>query len=299
MKAKTNKVKKWQKNNLARARHFFRLIFVPHKHNGYRPHLIRHYGLVAVLFIAIGLQLGYNGAITGNVLGRKSDITINTLLDQTNLARLQSGQLPLRLSDELNNAAYLKAQDMFAKQYWAHSSPDGTQPWKWFGDVGYDYNEAGENLAKNFTSTSAVMTAWLNSPGHKDNVLKSSYQDVGFAVVNGEFDGRPASIVVALYGLPAESDVLGLQRSFAESTAGQVNILSQFAVAMQSVTPAVVGGLSLVILAAVISALAHIYRRKLPKALQRSWYRHHGLYKAIGLMSFSLVIIFLYGGGQI
>ena len=136
------------------------MAIVPHHKNGYRPHLIRGYGLVALAFAVIGVQLGYNGATTGNVLGLQSDITINTLFDQTNQARVSAGVAPLLLNDHLNQAAYMKAQDMFAKQYWDHIAPDGTQPWKWFGDAGYNYDEAGENLAKGFTATDAVVTAW-------------------------------------------------------------------------------------------------------------------------------------------
>jgi len=276
------------------------MMLVPHRNNDYRPHIIRRYGLVLAIFIIAGLQFGYNSIKTGDILGRESDITINSLLAQTNQSRLQIGETSLVLNDKLNEAAYLKAQDMFDDQYWAHDAPDGTEPWKWLGDVGYNYNEAGENLAKNFTSTSAVMTAWLDSPEHKANVLKDGYQDVGFAVVSGELDGEPTSLVVALYGLPAKTAVAGAQKSFADAVpTGQVNILTQFAIAFKSVTPAVIGSLILITLLIIVALLAHAHRSKLPKLLRRSWYRHSGLYKAIGLVSLSLVIIFLYSGGQI
>ena len=301
MKAKTNKSRKLTKSVIGRARHHIKMAVIPHHKNDYRPHLIRGYGLVAIAFIVVGLQLGYNGATTGNVLGRQSDITINSLLAETNQSRAQAGQNPLKINDKLDQAAYLKATDMFTKQYWAHNSPDGTTPWKWFGDVGYNYNEAGENLAKNFTSTSAVMTAWMNSPDHKANILKADYQDVGFAVVSGEMNNQPTLLVVALYGLSVNSAVAGVQTSFAGSmpTTGQSNVLTQFAVAFQSITPAVIGGLALIALAIIVSLLAHAYRRKLPKSLRQSWYRHHGLYKLVGLICFGLIIICLYGGGQI
>jgi hypothetical protein len=291
VKAKTNK-----NTNI------IKLAIIPHKKNGYRPHLVRSHGLVAIAIVVIGLQLGYNSATTGSVLGRESDITINSLLEQTNQTRIQADVAPLKLNDKLDQAAYLKAQDMFAKQYWAHSAPDGTEPWKWFGDVGYNYNEAGENLAKDFTSTSAIMVAWLNSPEHKANVLKNDYKDVGFAVVSGEMNGQPTSLVVALYGLPAVvSAVAGAQTSFAGAVpVGRTNILTQFAVALQSITPAVIGGLALLALAIVVSFLAHAYRHKLSKkSLHKAWYRHHGLYKAVGMASLGLIVIFLYGGGQI
>lgn len=298
MKTKTHK--KIGHSVVKQVKHGLKLAVVPHSKNDYRPHLIRRYGLMAVFFVVIGIQFGYNGATTGNVLGRESDITINSLLYQTNLVRSQANKAPLKLNAKLNKAAYLKAQDMFGKQYWAHNAPDGTHPWRWFGDVGYNYNEAGENLAKNFSTTSAVMTAWMNSPEHKDNVLKYDYQDVGFAVMDGELNGEPTSLVVALYGQPSEGSVAGARAPFTGAdTGGKTNIITQFAVAAQSLTPAVMGGLALIAVAIVVAAYAHAYRSKLPKKMRQSWYLHHGLYKAVGLLSFGIALVLMYGGGQI
>ncbi len=300
MKAKTNNNKKHIKKAVKHVKHGVKLAVIPHKKNDYRPHLIRVYGLIIIVFAVVGLQLGYNGVKTGNVLGVESNITITSLFDQTNVARQQIGIKPLNLNEKLNHAAYLKAQDMYKKQYWAHNSPDGVQPWKWVGDVSYNYNEAGENLAKNFTTTNAVMTAWLNSPEHEANIIKSTYEDVGFAVVSGDLDKKPTTIVVALYGAPADKAVAGTGSSFSESTqTNQVNILTQFAIATQSVTPAVILSLVVIGLAMIVASVAHVYRRKLPKSLRKSWYRHHGLYKATGLAVLGVVVVFLYSGGQI
>lgn len=300
MKTKTKKSKKQLKLAIKSVKHNVRLIVVPHKKNGYRPHLIRFSGIVAILVAVIGMQLGYNGAKTGNVLGVESNITITSLFNQTNAYRQEIGVGKLKLNDKLDKAAYLKAQDMLAKQYWAHVSPDGTQPWKWVSDAGYNYNEAGENLAKNFTTTNGVMTAWMNSPTHKANIVKSTYQDVGFAVVSGVMDKKPVTLVVALYGEPADQAVASTGTSFAESSqTTQPNILTQFAVSVQSLTPAVMGALVIIIFAVGVATLAHVNRRKLSKSLRKTWYRHHGLYKAAGLLSLGLAIILLYGGGQI
>ncbi|MEI7918043.1 MAG: CAP domain-containing protein [Candidatus Saccharibacteria bacterium] len=301
---KTNKSKTLVKSVVKRARHHIKMAVVPHHKNGYRPHLIRGYGLVALAFVVIGIQLGYNVAATGQVLGIQSDITINAVFDQTNQARIEAGFLPLKLNAKLNQAAYLKAEDMFAKQYWDHISPDGVQPWKWFGDVGYNYDEAGENLAKDFTSTDAMVTAWLNSPEHKANLLRESYQDVGFAVVGGDLNGQPTILVVALYGKPATVAVAAAAQPLAPvadgaASNGSLNLLTQFVVALQSITPAVIVGLVLIAAAIIVALLAHAYRRRLPKPIRLSWRRHHGLYKVMVLISFSFVVILVYGGGQI
>lgn len=286
------------KANLIKKRtiHLIKMTIIPHKKNDYRPHLIRSYGLVAIIFTVIGLQFGYNGAISGGVLGDKADITINSLFEQTNKVRVEYGKDKLKLSDKLNKAAYLKAQNMLELQYWAHNSPDGTQPWKWLGDVDYNYSEAGENLAKNFKSTSAIMTAWMNSTGHKDNLLNSNYKEVGFSVLDGELDGQPTILVVALYGAPVENSVLGAKIS---SPVGQTSIITRFAIAIQSMSLAGISGLSILMFAIVVAGLSHTYRQKLPKHLRNTAYRHHGAYKAIGLTVFSLIMIFFYSGGQV
>ena len=300
VKAKTNKRKKQTKSIARHVKHAVKLAVVPHKKNGFRPHLIRYYGIIAIVFVVIGLQFGYNGAKTGNVLGVESNITITSLFNQTNVYRQENKVGTLNLNEKLNKAAYLKAQDMFAKQYWAHDSPDGVQPWSWFAQVGYNYDEAGENLAKNFSTTNGVMTAWIESPTHKANIIKSSYKDVGFAVVSGLLDKKPATLVVALYGSPASSAVASAGTNVSESSeASQPNVLTQFAVAAQSITPAVMWGLLILLFAVAVSVVTHSNRKKLSQKLRRSWYRHHAIIKAAGLVSLGLVIVFMYGGGQI
>ena len=68
MKTKIKNSKKQTESVTKLVKHALKLTFVPHKKNGYNPHLIRRYGLIAIVFIVIGLQLGYNGAKTGDVL---------------------------------------------------------------------------------------------------------------------------------------------------------------------------------------------------------------------------------------
>lgn len=277
-----------------------RLAVIPNKKNDYRPHLIRRYGLVALACIVIGLQLGYNGETNGSVLGDKTNITINSLVEQTNQARNQAGAAALVPSGKLNQAAYLKAQDMFADQYWSHNAPDGTMPWKWLSDVGYDYNEAGENLAMNYNTTENVMKAWMNSPEHRDNILKVSYQEVGFAIASGTLNNRPTTIVVALYAVPAQVAGVSTQKTFNEAApSSQKGILSDLLIAFRFITPAAMAGLALLAFAVIVSASAHTYRDKLPKKIRKSWYRHHGIFKILGLVVFSAAIVYLCNSGQI
>lgn len=140
------------------------------------------------------------------VLGDSTSITTTQLLQYTNLEREANGLAPLNLNPELTKAAQLKAKDMFAKDYWAHVSPDGTTPWVWIRDSGYNYLYAGENLARGFDSSQGVVNAWMNSPEHKANLLSPNYTDIGFAVQDGTLTGTPTTLVVQEFGSPYNAD---------------------------------------------------------------------------------------------
>lgn len=276
-----------------------RLVIVPHKKNDYRPHLIRRYGIIAIIFTVIGLQIGYNSTTKAAVLGAETEVTIASLVEQTNQTRLKYALPKLTNSAKLNQAAFLKAQDMFADQYWSHNAPDGTMPWKWLGDVGYDYNQAGENLAMNYATTSDIMKAWMNSPEHKSNVLNANYQEVGFAIVNGVLNDKPATIVVALYALPAQVAGASTQKTFTEAdTNSESNFLTKMSSGFYFITPAAMAGLAIVAFAVIVSASAHTYRDKLPKKMRKSWYRHHGIIKIFILAFVGLMVVYFCNGGQ-
>ena len=101
---------------------------------------VRIHGLIAVLIVALIAQVSYSFVTTGSVsvLGRVSNIQAAELLQDTNTERQEQGIGELKVNDKLSQAAFLKAQNMFSEQYWAHVSPSGIQPWKWLGDVGYN-----------------------------------------------------------------------------------------------------------------------------------------------------------------
>ncbi len=280
--------------------HHVKRALVPHRHNQYRPYLVRRGGLVAMVAFVVLAQVFYNGVTTGSVLGAHTNISVQSLLGATNTARTTEGEQPLELDGRLMEAARLKAEDMFTNQYWAHESPSGTTPWYWFSDVKYNYSQAGENLAKNFSSADTVVSAWLKSPEHRANVLKAAYQNVGFAVKQGVLNGESTTLVVALYGAPAEAGVQGVAAvTDAPATNQPLSIVARLGLGVQSLTPAALGSIVSLILGAVVAAAAHMYRKKLPASLRRSWYRHHGAYKAAGLVSLVVVLITLYGGGQL
>lgn len=283
-----------------------KLTLFPHKANQYRPHIIRRYGLAVVLLLVISMQAGYNIAITGHVLGVKESISTQSLLVDTNAQREDHGLPALAIDDQLSKAAFLKAQDMFDNQYWAHVSPAGTTPWHWLGEAGYNYSYAGENLAKNFSTADAATVAWMASAEHRANILDSHYSQVGFAVVDGTMNGRPTSIIVALYGEPVSAvattaSVAGVRAQRVESAAsvGTMSLMTRFGVALQTITPAALSSMILILAVTGIALMTHLYRKKLPIAMKRTWYRHHGMIKAGGMLSVCIMVVFLYSGGQI
>lgn len=93
------------------------------------------------------------------------------ILAETNSERARLGLSPLRISSNLNAAATLKVIDMFARQYFEHTSPTGVTISDLSESVGYDYILVGENLALgNFSSDAALVAAWMGSPGHRANI---------------------------------------------------------------------------------------------------------------------------------
>lgn len=278
---------------------------VPHKGNHYRPHLVRLHGITAVLLLALFVQLAYGYVTAGRieVLGRVSNISVSELLTDTNEEREKEGLQGLKVNQALSQAAFLKARDMFANNYWAHTSPSGTTPWKWLADAGYNYDVAGENLAKNYPTASATVDAWMNSESHRANVLSNKYQDVGFAVVDGMLDGRDTTLVVAYYGTPASLAVEGTSSDrtvFAAPVSNSVGSpLTYFGTALQSLSPATLAVLGMLSIVAIVAVGAHHYRHKLPAAWRKSWKQHHGMYTLGLVVGLALVIVFATGGGQI
>ncbi len=284
------------------------LAFVPKKENQYRPHLIRRYGLLLIISVAIALQFGYNFTKTGSVLGRVVNITPAGLLAATNDQRAKEGLPGLRKSERLSQAAMLKANDIIQNQYWDHTSPSGVEPWQWIQKTNYTYSEAGENLARDFSTADGTVAGWMASEKHRENMLKPSYSDVGFAVTNGELNGKPTTIVVALYAKPAANNVnlntgpYTVSAAPVESDNSPIEPLTAAArigIAIQSLTPAAVTSLALIFVAATVATTSHIYRKKLPKKLQKTWYKDHGVIKAAGLFAIAAFIILLYGGGAL
>lgn len=186
-------------------------VFHPRRSNNHRPRLLQTEGLLVLTLLAIGFVSLLTAATyiwsdaTGAVLGFATSITPNQVVEQTNTKRQSLGLSTLATSTVLANAAQLKAADMFANQYWAHTSPQGKEPWDFIRAAGYSYQAAGENLARDFMGTGEMVDAWMNSPTHRANIVNSRYQEIGVAVVNGTLQGTDTTLVVQLFGRPREA----------------------------------------------------------------------------------------------
>jgi len=182
---------------------FLRHFFIPHHTNNHRAKALHpDTMLVYILMLALfNLSFRYIHQLYPSVLGYATDIRMNELLDLTNQKRSSLGLSQLKLNNKLSAAASKKAQDMFANNYWSHTSPQGKTPWVFVISSGYQYTMAGENLAKNFSNSSGVVDAWMASPTHKDNIVKPGYKDIGFAIVNGILDGEETTLVVQMLAL--------------------------------------------------------------------------------------------------
>jgi uncharacterized protein YkwD len=120
----------------------------------------------------------------------------------TNNLRIAQHQGALVENPLLDRAAQAKADDMAAKSYFAHVSPDGSQPWDWIARAGYVYEYAGENLAVNYEDSNDVVNAWAASPMHRYNLLRPQYTEIGVATSSGIYRGRTALFVVQMFANP-------------------------------------------------------------------------------------------------
>lgn len=130
-------------------------------------------------------------------------LTITGIIASTNMQRMAKGLNEATLNTKLSDAASAKLQDMFSKQYFGHVSPDGKEPSYWAEYASYAYKLIGENLAMGyFSDDNDLVTAWMNSPGHRENILKPEFTEIGIAVRKGTFDGNETWIAVQIFGRP-------------------------------------------------------------------------------------------------
>ncbi len=202
--------------------------FVPHTGNGYHPKLFKRTAVTALLAAVLIFEGAYilDTKIAQDHQSFLASVLPATLLGLTNADRHAQGVAPLANDPLLAKAAQLKADDMAAKGYFAHTSPEGKTPWYWLDQVGYDYTYAGENLAVNFDDSTAVEEAWMNSPTHRANIVKPQYTRVGYAVAKGIYEGKETTFVVQEFATtPADETVTKEEKPDGPITAAVKDVL--------------------------------------------------------------------------
>lgn len=135
----------------------------------------------------------------------------SVLVDLANGDRKNVAVASLKVNPLLEEAARLKAKDMAEKGYFAHYSPEGASPWQWINKAGYKFVYAGENLAINFDDSESVNNAWMNSPGHRANILNGHFTEIGIATAKGMYQGMETIFVVQMFGSPAKEAPVAVQ----------------------------------------------------------------------------------------
>jgi len=134
---------------------------------------------------------GSNSGSTNQNTGTNSTLSNDELevFNLINQQRTQNGLPALKIDDEVQNVARIKAGDMVNNNYFSHTSPTYGSPFDMLKSFGVSYKSAGENIAGN-SSNSGAVNAWMNSAGHKANILSNSYNYTGIGVVNSPKYGK-------------------------------------------------------------------------------------------------------------
>ena len=184
------------------------------KHQKHTKHYLKVYlpylPLLVIIVVGLVFSTYWQPRIQSRgVLAYATSMSRSDLLGATNQQRLNNGVGGLTTNGQLEQAAQAKANDMAARDYWSHNTPEGNPPWVFVDQAGYSYKTAGENLAYGFMTSSDSVAGWMNSPSHRENLLNNAFVDVGFgfANVSNYQSNEPQTIVVALYGTPKAASV--------------------------------------------------------------------------------------------
>lgn len=141
-----------------------------------------------------GMSLNIPGSTSTNA-GTKTPVTTapsqttfaSQVVNLVNQERSKAGLRPLTSNSALTAMALDKAKDMYNNGYFDHTSPTYGSPFDMMSTYGIRYSYAGENIAKGQQTPEAVMKAWMNSTGHRQNILSPNFTQIGVAFYNGEW----------------------------------------------------------------------------------------------------------------
>ena len=155
----------------------------------------------------------------------ESFLTAAGIVKWTNSQREEYGLPPLKENSKLNDSAAMKAKDMLTKQYFDHVSLSGEEVDDLAEAADYRFVIIGENLALgNFQDDEILVQGWMDSPGHRQNILNQKYQEIGTAVLQGEFEGRITWLAVQHFALPLSACPQPSEEILAEIEANQIKL---------------------------------------------------------------------------
>ena|SRR5687767_535802 len=129
------------------------------------------------------------------------EITVENVIARMNVYRAEQNLPPLREDPRLAQAARDRVKHMEELAYWSHEGPDGMSPFVWLAARDYPYWTAGENLATGFETAGLLVESWMESRGHRENILADKFEDCGVAIIDGATTGpSTGKSVVVLFG---------------------------------------------------------------------------------------------------
>ncbi|BAY44081.1 SCP-like extracellular [Scytonema sp. HK-05] len=151
----------------------------------------------------------------------------NTTFEQqvfelTNQERAKNGLSPLKANAELNFAADKYAEEMSERRVLSHTGPDGSKAWDRAEAVGYEARMMGENIAAGQRTPEQVVKGWMDSPGHRANILRSQYTDIGVGFYNNywvqDFGSGDTNPISNIPGSTSNSEIVAQSAPAPEST---------------------------------------------------------------------------------
>lgn len=123
----------------------------------------------------------YGNGDSTNKVSQNSNLSANAqeVIKLVNKERNAAGLSALAENSRLSEVAQAKAEDMMKNGYFSHTSPTYGSPFEMMKTFGIAYKSAGENIAKGQKTPAAVMNGWMNSSGHRTNILNASYEQIG------------------------------------------------------------------------------------------------------------------------
>ncbi|RKL68485.1 hypothetical protein CR203_00040 [Salipaludibacillus neizhouensis] len=137
--------------------------------------------------ISVGQQLTIPASQNGTTVEQSSQLSQfeQEVVRLTNIERENQGLSPLQIDNQVSKVARIKSEDMRDQNYFSHQSPTHGSPFDMLKNYGVSYRGAGENIAAGQSTPQQVVQGWMNSQGHRENILKSSFTHIGVGHVEG------------------------------------------------------------------------------------------------------------------